>query len=90
MANQVAEILDTTDVSQWKHVSGINNPVEIGTRAINIAELKRHEWLTEPAWLKRLESEWPKQVNLIFASDEENIPFLVFMIQAEEKNAVIQ
>ena len=90
VANRVAEILDTTDVSQWKHVSGINNPADIGTRAINIEELKRSEWLTGPAWLKRPESEWPEQVNLIFASDEENIPSSVFMIQAEEKKAVIQ
>ena len=74
LANRVAEILDTTDVSQWKHVSGINNPADIGTRAINIEELKRSEWLTGPAWLKRPESKWPEQVNLIFASDEENIP----------------
>ena len=36
VANRVAEILDTTDVSQWRHVSGINNPADIGTRAINI------------------------------------------------------
>ena len=90
VANQVAEILDTTDVSQWEHVSGINNPADIGTRAINIEELKRSEWLTGPAWLKRSESEWPDQVNLIFASEEENIPSSVFMIQSEEKKAVIQ
>ena len=57
VANRVAEILETTDVSQWKHVSGINNPADIGTRAINIEELKRSEWLTGPALLKRPESE---------------------------------
>ena len=90
VVNRVAEILDTTDISQWKHVSGINNPADIGTRAINIEELKRSEWLTEPAWLKRPEIEWPQQVKLIFASDEENIPSSVFMIQAEDKKAVIQ
>ena len=90
VANRVAEILDTTDVSQWEHVSGINNPADIGTRAINIEELKRSEWLTGPAWLKQPESEWPEQVNLIFASVEDNIPSSVFMIQAEEKKAVIQ
>ena len=90
VANTVVEILDTTDVSQWKHVSGINNPADIGTRAINIEEFKRSEWLTGPAWLKRPESEWPEQVNLVFASDEENIPASVFATQTEEKKAVIQ
>ena len=90
VANRVAEILDTTDVSQWKHLSAINNPADIGTKALNFEELKRSEWLTRPVWFKRPGSEWPKQVNLIFASDEENIPSSVFMIQAEEKKAVIQ
>ena len=90
VANRLADILDTTDVSQWKHVSGINNPADIGNRAINIEELKRSEWLTGQAWLKRPESEWPEKVNLIFSSDEENIPSSVFMIQAGEKKAVIQ
>ena len=90
VANRVAKILDTADVSQWKHLSGINNPADIGTRAINIEELKRSEWLTRPTWLKRPESERPEQLNLIFASDEENIPSSVFMIQAEEEKAVHQ
>ena len=90
VANRVAEILDTTDVSQWKHVSGINNPADIGTRAINIEELKGSEWLTGPAWLKRPESELPEQVNLVFASDEENLPASVFATQTEEKKADIQ
>ena len=90
VANRVAEILDTTDDSQWKHVSGINNPADIGTRSTNIEELKRNEWLTRPAWLKRPASEWPDQVIPVFASDEENIPSSAFMIQAEEKKAVVQ
>ena len=90
LANCAAEILDTTDVSHWKHVSAINNPADIGTKAINIEELKRNECLIGPAWLKRPEKEWPDQMNLIFASDEENIPSSVFLIQAEEKKAAIQ
>ena len=90
MANRVAEILDTTDVSQWRHVSGINNPADIGTRAINIEELRRSEWLIGPARIKRPKSEWPEQVNLVFASDEDNKPSSVFMKQVEEKKAIIQ
>ena len=91
VANRVAELLDTTDVSQWRHVSGINNPADIGTRAINIKELRMSDWLIGPAWLKRPESEWPEQVNLVFASDEDedNKPSSVFMTQVEEKKAVI-
>ena len=71
VANRVAEILDTTNVSQWNHVSS-NNPADIGTRAINVDELKRSEWITGPDWLKQPESEWLEQVNLTFASDEQN------------------
>ena len=90
VANREAEILDTTDVSQWKHVSGISNPAYISTRAININELKKSEWLTGPAWLKRPESERLDQVNPIFASEEENIPASVHMTQANEKKAAVQ
>ena len=43
VTNRLAEILDVTDVSQWKHVSGINNPAEIGTKATNIEELRGNE-----------------------------------------------
>ena len=88
VANRVAEILDTTDVSQWKYVNVINNPVDIGTRAINIEELKRSDWLTGPAWLRRPVSEWSEQVNLIFHLTD-NIPSSVFMIHAVENKAVI-
>ena len=47
--NTLAEILYTTNVSIWNHESGINNPADIGTRAINVDEFKRSEWLTGPA-----------------------------------------
>ena len=89
VANRVAGILDTTNVSQWNHVSGINNPADIGTRAINVDELKRSEWLTGSAWLKERENEWPEQVNLTFASDEQNDQ-MVFSAKVEEKKLMIQ
>ena len=67
-------------------MSGINNPADIGTRAINVDKLKRSEWLTGPAWLKQPENEWPEQVNLTFASDEQ----MVFSAKVEEKKPMIQ
>ena len=89
VASRVAEILDTTKVSQWNHVSGINNPADIGTRAINVDALKRNEWLTGPASLKQRENDWPKQVNLTFASDEQNDQ-MVFSAKFEEKKLINQ
>ena len=89
VANRVTEILDTTNVSQWNHVSGINNPADIGTRAISVDELKRSEWLTGPAWLKQRENEWPEQLNLTFASDEQNDE-MVFSAKVKEKKPMIQ
>ena len=65
-------------------MSGINNAAEMDTRAIDIELFKKRERLNGPIWLRRPESDWPEKMNLIFASDEENIPSSVFMIQAEE------
>ena len=84
VANRVAEILDTTNFSQWNHVSGTNNRADIGTRAVIVDELNRSEWLTAPAWLKQRENEWPEQVNLSFASDQQNHQ-MVFSAKIEEK-----
>ena len=85
----MAEILDATNVSQWNHVSGINNKANIETRAINVDELKRSEWLTGPAWLKQRENEWPEWLNSTFASDEQNGQ-IVFSAKVEEKKLMVQ
>ena len=65
-------------------MSGINNPADIGTREINVDELKRSEWRAGPAWLKQPENEWPEQVNLLFASDEQNDQ-MVFSAKVEKQ-----
>ena len=46
IANRVDEILDTTNISQRNHVSGINNPADTGTQAINVDDLKGSKPLT--------------------------------------------
>ena len=62
--NQKAEIINKTDDSHWKYVSGINNPANNSTRAINFEEINRIEWLTGPARLKQPEIEGSEQVKL--------------------------
>ena len=89
VAIRVAEILDTTNVSQWNHGSGINNSADIGTPAINVAESKRGELLTGPSWLKKWNKKWPEFVNLTFASDEQ-IDQTVFSAKIEEKKPIFR
>ena len=81
LSNRVAEILDTNDVSQWKHLSGVQNPEDIGARETTL-ELKGSELLTGLAWLRKPEKEWPEQAKHVFASEKENIPASAFIAKA--------
>ena len=53
-------------MDQWRHVRGIENPADIGTRGMSIEGLKESEWFNGPARLQPDEEKWPKpwcQVN---------------------------
>ena len=53
-------------MDQWRHVKGVENPTDIGTRGMCIEGLKESVWLKGPAWLQADEEKWPKpwcQVN---------------------------
>ena len=47
-------------MNQWKHVKGIENPADTGTRGMSIEGLKEFEELNEPAWLQTDEEKWQK------------------------------
>ena len=89
VANRVAEVLDTTNISQWNHVSGTNNPADIGTRAINVDELKRSEWHTGCSLVEATREQMTWTVEFKFASDEQNNE-VVFSAKVEEKKPMIQ
>ena len=66
VANRAAEILENSSMDQWRHVKGVENPADIGTRGMSIEGLKESVWLNGPAWLQADEEKWPKlwcQVN---------------------------
>ena len=46
-----------------RHVKGIENPSDIGTRGISIEGLKESVWLNGPAWLQTDEENWPRPWN---------------------------
>ena len=60
VANRTAEILENSSMDQWRHVKGVENLVDIGTRKMSIEGLKESVWLYRPAWLQADEEKWPK------------------------------
>ena len=49
VANRAAEILENSSMDQWRHVKGVENPADIGTRRMSIEGLKESVWLNGPA-----------------------------------------
>ena len=60
VANRAAEKLENSSMDQWRHVKGVENPADIGTRGMSIEGLKESVWLNGPAWLQADEEKWPK------------------------------
>ena len=61
VANRAAEILENSSMDQCKHVKGIENPADIGTRGMSIESLKESGWLNGPACLQTDEEKYPKR-----------------------------
>ena len=70
VANRAAEILENSSMDQWRHVKGVENPADIGTRGISIENLKESVWLNGPAWLQTDEDNWPKPWNQIHQEED--------------------
>ena len=60
VANRAAEILENSSMEKWRHVIGVENTADIGTRRMSIEGLKESVWLNGPAWLQGSEDNWPK------------------------------
>ena len=58
-ANSVSEILVSTTVDQWFHVSIADSPADAGTRGMSAENLRASSWLTGPSFL--LTSHFPFQ-----------------------------
>ena len=60
VANRAAEILENSSMDQWRHVKGVENSAQKGTRGMSIEGLRESVWLNGPAWLLKNEDDWPK------------------------------
>ena len=69
VANRVGEILDQSAVDEWRHMKGIMNPADIGTRGVILSQLLESEWLKGSFWHKQNPGSWPEQVKLVDDDD---------------------
>ena len=61
--NRIVEILEGSQPSQWRHVSGKENPADYASRGLHPTELTtQHPWLNGPAFLRHGEDEWPRSL----------------------------
>ncbi|XP_067945257.1 uncharacterized protein [Watersipora subatra] len=55
VANRVAEIRRCSSVTQWHHVPGSVNPADLASRGCTLSALKKSNWFTGPAFLRKLD-----------------------------------
>ncbi|XP_008181657.1 uncharacterized protein LOC103309000 [Acyrthosiphon pisum] len=73
VANRVNQILELTEVNQWRHVRTHDNPADIISRGISPAELIRADiWWSGPKWLEEDNASW--QIQPMLMNDVEELP----------------
>ena len=59
VANRVAEIQETTDAKEWRHVPTQDNPADDASRGVPASSLSEARWLHEPQFLRLSPKWWP-------------------------------
>ncbi|XP_070134695.1 uncharacterized protein [Drosophila bipectinata] len=89
VGNRVAEILESSKVSQWRWVPTADNAADDATRSQSKADLSpESRWLSGPAFLRQPESGWPTPEkgteHVPDAPDEEEMPGEFALVASNE------
>ena len=72
-SNRLAIIHNGSEVSQWRHVKGEENPVDDASNRLKLDEMLQNErWLKGPSFLWKSESEWPGSVEVPPITEEDS------------------
>ena len=90
VANRFREILTTTRPEQWRHVPGLENPAELGTRGISCQDLQASlEWKQGPAWLAKPQVEWPARSFKLQEQEQEDFSQGVARVGSKEQRETL-
>lgn len=74
VANRVASIQTTTNVSAWAHVRSKDNPADLLSRGMEMSEFLSSElWFHGPKWLHLPPGQWPESKLSLSADELKNI-----------------
>lgn len=92
IANRVSEILQGSNVSQWRYVNTLNNPADLASRGAKVESfLKTSAWLCGPEFLLEPESKWPINPEAVaepLVGDPEVKALVVSTVQVEQSSPV--
>ncbi|BET00524.1 Retrotransposon protein [Nesidiocoris tenuis] len=61
VSNRVQQILSNTQIDWWRHIKGVENPADVGSRGIAPAALQHHAlWWNGPEWCRLPIEQWPE------------------------------
>ncbi|XP_032311954.1 uncharacterized protein LOC116656446 [Drosophila ananassae] len=95
VGNRVAEILESTEVSQWRWVPTAENVADVATRPQRHVDLSQgSRWLRGPTFLREPEENWPKSSpsssGCTRATHEEEMPCVFALMTANGSNISFQ
>ena len=72
VANRLSDIHSLSDIVDWCHISGINNPADIVSRGSPPDVLNKDMWLHGPLFLRQYRSEWslPESASIPLNDDD--------------------
>ncbi|UYV82492.1 hypothetical protein LAZ67_21002516 [Cordylochernes scorpioides] len=62
VAGRVKKIRQNSNITDWRHVPGKENPADIPSRGASIPQLITTRWWEGPVWLKKEEQIWTQSV----------------------------
>lgn len=73
VANRINQILDCTNIKQWRHIRSEDNPADVASRGLKPTEiLPCTKWWNGPSWLTTEEHNWKNESKSIVK--EEDLP----------------
>ncbi|XP_046873085.1 uncharacterized protein LOC124465379 [Hypomesus transpacificus] len=89
VANRVSEILEVSQVSQWRYVNTTSNPADSASRGLCVdVFIKNITWLSGPEYLLHPEQDWPvnpDQSKLLPDDPEVKVSVLVNTVHCSEQ-----